>query len=73
MNGKVKVEGFGDLFKDKYSGAILNCNREAYNSAKNKRETLNKINKLEEEITNLKSTNEEIKNMLKILLERNNP
>jgi len=73
MTNKMKVEGFSDLVKDKYSGAILNCNREAYLSAKSKREAFGKITKLEEEVKSLKTTNEEIKNMLKTLLERTNP
>lgn len=70
MNNKIKVEGYSDLYKDKYSGAILNCNLNAYNSAKNKKQTLNKIEILEEEIKKIKNTNEEIKNMLKFLLEK---
>lgn len=71
MSNKIKVEGFGDLYKDKYSGAILNCNRDAYASAKAKKQTFNKIEELEQQIKNLKETNQEIKNMLKLLLERN--
>jgi hypothetical protein len=73
MSHKVKIEGFGDLYKDKYSGAILNFNKNAYIAAKNKRETVGKIEKLEKEIESIKNTNEEIKILLKTLLERTNP
>lgn len=71
MSQKVRIEGFGDLYKDKYSGAILNFNKDAYIAAKNKKETVDKMKKLEEEVQSIKNTNEEIKNMLKTLLERN--
>ena len=71
MTSKIKIEGFGDLYKDKYSGAILNFNKDAYTAAKIKKETSDKMKKLEEEVQSIKNINEEIKNMLKTLLERN--
>lgn len=70
MTNKVKIEGYTDLYKDKYSGAIVNCNLSEYMLAKKKKEDLQKMEKVQQEIKELKNTNEQILNLLQTLLER---
>lgn len=70
MSQRVKIEGSNSLFKDKYSGAILNCDKNEYLAAKLKKQNANKLQLMEEEIKELKDTNQQILTLLKSLLER---
>jgi len=64
-----QVKGHKDLVRDIDSNAILNVNKNAYQTA---RERNIRIKKEKEEINNLKEDVNEIKDMLRKLLEQNN-
>ena len=66
---KIQVEGHKDLVRDIDSNAILNVNKNAYQTA---RERNIRIEKEKEEINILKQDVNEIKDMLQKLLEKNN-
>ena len=69
MNKKIKVEGNPNLYRDKYSGAIINCNYEEIKLAKIKRAEKQKIVNLEETVDTLKNEMKEIKDLLNNLLQ----
>ena len=64
-----QVKGHKDLVRDIDSNAILNVNKNAYQTA---RERNIRIEKEKEEINILKQDVNEIKDMLQKLLEKNN-
>jgi molecular chaperone DnaK (HSP70) len=64
-----QVKGHKDLVRDIDSNAILNVNKNAYQTA---RERNIRIKKEKEEINILKEDVNEIKDMLRKLLEQNN-
>ena len=61
----IKVEGYGNLFRDEDSGAIMNLDHSGYQEYVKKR-SLKKKEK--EEVQNLRSEIEEIKSMLHQIL-----
>lgn len=69
MNKKIQVEGNPNLYRDKYSGAILNCNYEEIKLAKLKRAEKLKVVTLEETVDGLKQEIKEIKELLNNLLQ----
>jgi hypothetical protein len=63
----LKVEGHNNLIRDKWSKAIINTDRKAYEAAKLiQQKNLEKEN----EIIELKSEVTELKGMVKLLLEK---
>jgi ribonuclease HII len=64
---KVKVEGHRNLYRDKDTGAIVNCDTEAYNSYIKSRDS-KKLQK--KEIQELRDEIDELKNMLKRFLDK---
>ena len=64
---KVKVEGHRNLYRDKDTGAIVNCDAEAYNSYIKSRDS-KKLQK--REIQELRNEIDELKNMLKRFLDK---
>ena len=75
MTQFLQVEGKNDLVRDMNSGAIVNCNRGAYEIAKRSAEEAQRqrdeIRGATREINTLKCEMHEIKSMLKTLLDRN--
>lgn len=69
MIKKIQVEGNPHLYRDKYSGAILNCNVEEIKIAKLKRADREKIKILETSVEELKTELSDIKNLLNTLIQ----
>lgn len=69
---KVQVEGFSNLFRDKYSGAILNCNIQEMASVKQRKTNINKMNSLEHKIQDLENDIAMLKSMMTKMLKENN-
>jgi len=69
---KVQVEGFSNLFRDKYSGAILNCNIQEMESVKQRKTNINKMNSLEHKIQDLENDIAMLKSMMTKMLKENN-
>jgi len=71
----LQVEGKQDLVRDLNSGAIINRNRSAYETAKRRAAEAqiqrDEIRSATREINNIKCEMHEIKDMLKTLLDRN--
>jgi|TARA_R110000782_G_scaffold126410_1_gene217963 hypothetical protein len=71
----LQVEGKHDLVRDLNSGAIINRNRSAYETAKRRAAEAqiqrDEIRSATREINNIKCEMHEIKDMLKTLLDRN--
>jgi len=69
-----KIKGYPDLIKDKFSGAVLSNNLEAYNAVKrrhqNFKEQKEKIEEQDREINSIKTELTEIKNLLVTLVDR---
>lgn len=65
INDLISVEGHPNLFRDKKTGAIVNCDNIAYSQYLNS--ISNRMN-TRKEIENLKSDVEEIKSLLKELI-----
>lgn len=61
----IPVKGHNHLYRDENSGAILNCDVNAYNQYVN---SLNNKENTKKEIQNIKSEIEEIKSLLKELI-----
>jgi len=74
MSEYLQVEGHKDLVRDVSSSAIINRNRNAYETAKTRaaeaRKQRDEIRNATREINTLKCEMHEIKDMLKILLDR---
>jgi vacuolar-type H+-ATPase subunit I/STV1 len=68
-NKKLQVEGNPNLYRDKYSGAILNFNLQEIKLSKEKRKDKQKINILETEIVSLKKEINEIKGLISNLIQ----
>ena len=64
----IPVKGHPNLYRDEYSGAIINCDNQAYNQYVN---SLNNRNIQKNEIEKMKSDIEEIKSLLKEMLNGN--
>lgn len=63
----IRVDGHGDLVRDKKSGAVLNINKEEIEAARRRKaERLNK----DKEINDLKNEVSDIKNMLTKIVEK---
>jgi len=71
MTKKIQVEGNPNLYRDKYSGAILNCNIEEMKLAKIKRSEKQKIQSLEEKIYNLETNILELQDLIKNIVQEN--
>lgn len=60
----IPVKGYNGLYRDEYSNAILNCNKNEYQEylkVKNKKnEEKNELNSLKEEMKELKLTMEKV-------------
>jgi len=69
MIKKIQVEGNPHLYRDKYSGAILNCNLEEIKIAKLKRADREKIKILENSVDELKTELSDIKYLLNTLIQ----
>lgn len=65
MDNLIRVDGHPNLFRDKKTGAIINCNDAAYNQYLNV--VSNKMN-MKKEIHDLKNDINEIKSLLKQIL-----
>lgn len=65
MKDLISVEGYSNLYRDKKTGAIINCDNASYNQYLNS--VNNRIN-TKKEIENLKSEVKEIKFLLQELL-----
>lgn len=67
--GLIRVDGHLNLYKDEYTGAVVNLDNTAYNqyiqSRKNKE---NKLKSQQQEIDNIKNEISEIKSLLKELI-----
>lgn len=61
----IPVKGHPNLYRDEQSGAIINCDNNAYNQYVN---SLNKRNSQKNEIDQMKKDIDEIKTLLKELL-----
>lgn len=68
-NKKLQVEGNPNLYRDKYSGAILNFNLQEIKLSKEKRKDKQKINILESEVGSLKKEINEIKGLINNLIQ----
>jgi hypothetical protein len=68
MIKKVQVEGNPNLYRDKYSGAVLNCNLEEVKLAKMKRQEKEKAISLEKTVDNMKKEISDIKELLNNLI-----
>lgn len=68
MIKKIQVEGNPHLYRDKYSGAILNCNYEEVKIAKLKRAEREKLKLLENTVEEMKNELGDIKNLLNTLI-----
>lgn len=66
----IRVKGYKNLYRDENSGAIVNCDNQAYNQYVN---NLNNRNIQKNEIEKMKSDIEEIKSLLKEILNKNEP
>jgi hypothetical protein len=71
MNKKIQVDGNPNLYRDKYSGAILNCNYEEIRISKLKKAERQRTLNLEEKVEALTKDMDEIKKMLNVLLREN--
>jgi hypothetical protein len=65
MNNKIRVDGEKHLFRDIYSNAIINNNKNQYDEVNKKASEERKIERLEKEL-------EEIKSLLKEAIPRTN-
>jgi len=69
MIKKIQVEGNPNLYRDKYSGAILNCNLEQIKLEKLKRKEKEKVKFLEEKVEQITLEMTEIKDLLKNIIQ----
>ena len=65
---RIPVEGYPNLYRDSETGAIINCDTNAYFSYLN---SISRKEKEKMEIENMKNEISEIKSLLKQLLEKN--
>lgn len=68
-NKKIQVEGNPNLYRDKYSGAILNYNLQEIKLSKQNRKDKQKIVSLENTVNELKSDITEMKTLLNNLIQ----
>ncbi len=61
----IKVEGHPNLYRDEFSGAIINCDKTAYNQYVN---SLSRKELKQKELEDIKNDINEIKNILKQIL-----
>lgn len=64
---KIRVDGHRNLYRDQETGAIVNCDTEAYNAYIKSRDS-KKLQK--KEIQELRSEIDELKNMLRQILDK---
>lgn len=62
----IPVKGHPNLYRDEQTGAIVNCDNQAYNQYMN---SLNNRNLQKQEIENIKTDIAEIKSLLKEILD----
>lgn len=62
----IRVKGHPNLYRDEQTGAIVNCDNQAYNQYMN---SLNNRNLQKQEIENIKTDIAEIKSLLKEILD----
>lgn len=68
MSEKIQVEGQPNLYRDKYSRALLNTNINEVIVAKNKRKERERLNNLEQTVGSLKQDITELKDLLNNLI-----
>lgn len=65
----IRVKGYPNLYRDENTGAIINCDNQAYNqyvnSIRNRETQKNEIEKMKEDIDEIKSLLKEIINGFK--------